>query len=333
MPARSYVKITKELTYGAFDSSGTANEIALHIPTGNDGMLRRTNDMWELRSAGASNRKLLTGSERYMVGGKINTPLFGIQAKLLMSLIQGITSAGGGAPYDLPSFSYQYGIWTDDNQILITQRVLGCKFAKGSIKASSSSPVVMFDADIVGSQVVAVPTVVATNFPEPTFAAAGTSAPTPPASYYPVTDPFAFQDSAYSVSPAAGITINSVTQSMYDEFTLEFSNFLQANTFEAAYVQALYWRGRDVSFAIKKQYKNSTDRTNYEAVTALGSCAVVINDGTNKGTFTMNNQNFYASVKDDLPATTYTQTLTMENYLAPSAGGGAGADISYAQTP
>ena len=331
MPARAFVKITKETTYSTFPTSPAASaEAAIHIASGNDGMVRKTLDMWTLRSAGASNRKLLTGSERYMAGGKISTPLFGIQAKLLMSLIQGIANTGSG-PYDLPSFALQYGVWTDDNQTLIMQRCLGCKVAKATLKASTTSPVVMLDMDIVASQVIAVPSVPTINFPEPTFALAATTVTTPatpPLAYYPVTDPFAFQDTS------GGILLNSVTQANYEEWELNFTNMLQASSFEAAYVQALYWRGRDVTFTLKKQYKNATDRTNYEAVTALASASFAINDGTNTGTFTMNNQNFLSSVKDDLPAaTTYTQTLTMENFLDPSANSGLGEDIHYAQTP
>lgn len=297
MPARHYIRLTKEATFKTFNASPGANEqIILQVPSGNASTIRNQPLMWTERSAGASNRKVMTGSRTNALAGKLTQKLFPSQAAFWMPQI--FTLAG--TPLDLASFTM------DEVLVMSTgtkkyHRTLGCKVDTAMLKANNTpgGMVWSMDLDIVGSTPA---TITVSDFAEPAI------------TDYPTDNPYVFQDCAGNLTVGSSFT-------NFESLTLSVKNILPKDQFdEYQYLQRIPWCGRDIEFDLKVLYKGTTLRTDLEGIAAIAvSC--VLDDGTVATTLDMEATNYITDVADDMPfESSYKQAVKITNLLDTTAG-------------
>lgn len=226
-----YLRATLEASYGVYTSTnhGTANEIWLRLEGDNVFTPRRTQAVSFIRGADGFNRRVKGRNPRYSIGGDFSGSLYPTQANVLMGWLITLTSN------DLPSFTLDY--FDGIRSLSFT----GCKMAKGSITADSSSDEAKFKFSIIGQQT-ATPNV---NFTVP----AATS--------FPAENPYLFQELA------GNLTINAA-RTNFKEISLNIENKLAPVFNELAYISTCPFAGRDVSLEATVQYLAVTDRTTYE---------------------------------------------------------------------
>lgn len=309
--AREYLRLTKEATYGTYDASAlAANIVVIDLPAPNSWTVRKEPNYWVERSAGGSNRPVMTGTSTYLIKGKLTTKLRPSQAKLLCGLAINLS----GAPYDLGSFTADHAVVYDDGSAAKYYRNLGCKFGAGTIAGSNGqNPNVTFSFDVQGQKQA---TITGTDFPEPTYAST-------PA--YPVDNPFTFEE-------IAGNLTLGTSRANLRSFSLNVGNELRGPMDELPYITALKWTGRANTLDLDFRFLSNTDRAAYEAATKL-TASFALNDGVNTGTFQMFSANVISAVTDDLPwgDPGFYQKVRLSNMLDPTAS--PANDLTYAQAP
>lgn len=310
--AREYLRLTKEATYGTFDGSAlAANILIIQLPGPNSFTVRARPNYWVEKSAGGSNRPVMTGTANTAVTGKLMTKLFPSQAKVLC----GWSINLAGTPLNLPSFTADHAVLYDDGTGPLYRRYLGCMFGKTTLSASNTAQAanVVFNSDITGKQPA---TITGTDFPEPTYA-------TTPA--YVTDNPYQFREIA------GNLTLGGARTSLRS-FTLNINNELRAPFDENQYISTCHWTGRANTLEIGFRFLSNTDRAAYEAATKL-SAQFSLFDGTNTALFQMNGANVISGVEDDLawgdPG--MYQKITLGSYVDPAAS--PVGDLVFSQSP
>jgi hypothetical protein len=225
----------------------------------------------------------------------LNLELYPEQASLLLAFATTLTSS------ELGSFTADHAIVMDDgSNTTVYARYLGLKVASGQLSASASEPEIKVSLDLIGKTTA---TITGTDFSEPA------------ASDYPVGNPYLFTDTA---SP--GFLTLGTSRSEFSNWSLSFTNHLDAARFEAPYVSRIKWCGRDSTLNTGLLYQAVTDRTDFEDTTAT-SCSLKIDNGTNSVTFDLKSGNYRTDVADDLKlGNVFYQNVAFVNSWNASAG-------------
>ena len=214
---------------------------------------------------------------------------------------------------DLASCAVYHAIQRSDGTI--KRRVyLGTKVVGVSIDCSADSQIATLSLELQAS------TPQGNQFDSSTDPN-GTTFPAPADTSYP-TDPYLFIHTAGYLSIASSRT-------QFDSVSIAVKNVIAAEWFENRYANIIRCFGRDTTLAANLYYKPSPDdRTVYES-SASESVSLEFNNTAHTLTFTMNAQNVYTSLDDDLPIDgVYMQKLTASNQWDASAG----SDFTIATT-
>lgn len=239
--ARQWCRITKEATFGTFDASAIAGDIAwITLDADNAFSMVQTPEFGEIRSAHAGNRVLQAYTNTTTLAGTLRTPFYHSQAALLLGWATTLTSN------ELSSFTI------DHFDSIRTWRHLGCKVRRlriaGSARAESGKIPLIFD--LVGKK---------TESAAPTLAEPATSV-------FPTALPYMFQESV------GGLVVRdsgSAVRTAYQSFALDIANILSAEHEEDRYVDEIAYCGRDVMLDVDFKYRSAADRALMEAATAL----------------------------------------------------------------
>lgn len=311
MAAREAVRITKEVTWGVYQTTPPSTDVAvLHLPAGDSQTIRATPQLWTERSAGSNNRRVMRGTERTAVGGSLTTKAFPSQAKVIIPLAISLS----GTQLDLGSFTVDHRILKDDGSGFDYRRYLGCKASSLNLTCDNTEggTVVQIALDCVGK---APATITVTDFAEPAF---GVSPG------YPFEDPFAFEDLTGLLSIAGS------PLPFFSSMNFKVDNKLRNPFDDKRYISQLTWAGRDASMVARSRYTTSSWRTILEAQTAE-PITFTFSDGTNTAAFDMKGANYADSVADSLPfeGDGFYQTLTWANFFDTTAG----TDLAFVESP
>ena len=144
-----------------------------------------------------------------------------------------------------------------------------------------------------------------------------TIAPAPTDSMFPV-DPFLF------IHTAGFFTVGSA-RTQYDSISIKSTNKLDPRWFENRYLSVLRCFGRATTVEASMYYKPTPDdRTSYEGL-AAAACSVEWNNSIHTATFTMDANNVFNAVDDDLGLdTVYLQKVGIDNQWDPAANNDCG---------
>lgn len=237
---QSWLRATPETTYGVYNSGGTPLWFRLVGDTAFDGMPEPQRK--ELMSCDGGNTPVQNISSRVKVGGKLRTPAYPTQMTALMGFATTLSSN------DLSSWTFDHF----DSQEAV--RYLGGKAEtlKLSCSAEQDEGIMMLDFGL-------------------TFQKPDSTAPTltqPAFSVFPTELPYVHKESK------SGFTVGGSVRTKYNSFSMELKNVLKGTFDEDTYISNLTYCGRTFDFHTNYQYNSTTDRTAFEAQTAL-VCSIV----------------------------------------------------------
>ena len=261
-----------------------------------------------------------TVSDKQQIKLSLQTQLYGTQAALILPWCITRINAGQTLPWtttepagDLASMSIYHAIQRSDASY--KRRVyLGCKVDEWSLEAGEDSTTWMLNLSITAALAQG------NQFDSSTDPSAGTF-PAPTDAQLPV-DPFLYVDSG------GGISIAS-TRASCSRVKINSKHANSGKFYNNRYMQLYRHLGRQTMFEADNLYAASPDdRTAYEGLVSK-SVSLAINNGTHSATFTLNAQNVFDSLEDNLPLEDlYFQNSSLANQYDNSAG----ADISVATT-
>lgn len=315
--ARQFLQIVTESAYRVPTATPALNvdRIPIRISDGNAFALRPAPQFWTIRSADSRNRRALTGSERTVLAGRLQTRLYYEQAPLLLKwALQPILAGGPPAvPWataepvgDLASCTVYHAIERDDGT-LRRRAYEGCKVGGGELAGDNGTDLLTLSLDLVASTPRGDPTAAT-----PTADPDATEFPEPASADYPVRA-CVFQDSA------GALKIGDI-RSNYSSFRLTWRSNLDPRHDEFRYITSARHNGRDVDFNANLLLKATPDdRTTLETVSPL-DCSVTFTDGTYSFTFDFNGFNYVTADADATPLERrFDHTLSLSNYLDPAS--------------
>lgn len=290
--ARQWLRLTKETTYGSYDSGGTTvwirltgdNAFTPYIAVGRN----------PIRDAAGGNRRVQVVSSTHAVAGAIKTLLYPAQASALLAWATTITSN------DLSSYT------ADFYDSVRVRRFLGGKVESLKLSCSSGSGEGVLMADFgVAFQ---------------TYAGSDPTLTEPSYSSFPTTTPYTLKQSS------TGFTVGGSTRTKYNRFDCTITNKLAKTYDELAYVSGLTYCGRDIDFSTSFQYTADTDQGNYESQTAL-TCSAVFTHPTNALTLDFKAAGYMSTRSRSLPlGDVAREDYTVEAFFDSSAT----ADFAFA---
>jgi hypothetical protein len=291
------VRITKEVTFATYNSSGT--HVDVFLPMGDAMTVRVDPQMWSIKDAGQGNRFIKMNVGRKNVGGSLSTYLFPSQATFFLGLAAGLT---GTAPcLDLPSFTVDHIIYTDNSCATYGKRYLGCKFGDSSISCDDSDNgcLTTFKGSIIGSTAA---DITLSDFPNPSLSA------------YPADDPFQLYHTAENTG---ALTIGTVRHD-YKSMTIDFKNVLKPFGGEKRFASRVNYFGRQVDFTARLLLTGNADRAVYEAGTKR-AVSVIFDNGVNTATLDFGTNCAVMSLSDQFPIDDYfTQTIGFTALVDPT---------------
>jgi hypothetical protein len=323
-PSREFLMIVKESAYKTPMSSpvvwttatsyGIANADAYYIrlPGDNQFTVRPRPVIVTTPYGGGVAVDAYRVSDKQECKGQLTTQLSIAQAPFLLSWA-GVKMSGGTSPWtstepagDLASCAIYHGIVEFDGTI--KRRVyLGCKVDSWSVACSMDSTIATLTLQLSGS------TPQGNQFDSSTDPS-GTVFPIPSDNNLP-SDPYEF------IHTGSGVTIGGTARTAITEVTIGVQNHLARSYYNNRFIQYLRMVGRKTTVQSRLQYTSAVDdRTHYEGV-ASETVSIEFNNGTHNFTMSLNAQNVYDPLEDDLKlADTYWQTMTSNNQWDPTAG-------------
>ena len=276
----------------------------MSLPQNNSFTERPKPGMYQIRSAGFNNRRVLTGTFTSELAGNLMTFVRPNQAAFLFNLAAGLSS---GNCSDLPSFTADHGIVEEDS---------GCTASYRRYTGNKCNLAFSLTNTDQGSLMLATLALMGTGATPLTGSGSisATDFPIPAATDYPDnTRPYSFFDCV------GGLTIGA-NRTDFSSLGFDFGNKLQEYRGETQYPGKISWRGRDPKLTVKVLYKSLQDRISYEAVTPV-TVSVTFTDGAHSIALNLHGVNVFSSVEDDLPLDGFfEQTLSIENLVDSTAG-------------
>lgn len=269
--AHQWLRLTKELTWGTFDGTGITptpgTSVSIWIRLMEDAyMMDGTPSRWTIRSADGGNLRTQRGTQRIAYNGRLRTPLYPAQAQ---HLIPWFFSPTGTPLRTLPS-------WTADHfNGVETLRTVGVRPSAATLSCEDSDQgvIAMLDLTLVGKDQVT-----------------GLTLAEPAASVFP-----SATQRPYTHTDIAGeFSLGGSVRSAIDRFSLSVRNFLFVKFHESTRIDRANYCGRDVDVSIRLADPTATDRTRFEAQTALALVfGFDIASPASSVTFDAQSQNYY----------------------------------------
>ena len=289
--ARQYLRFTPETTWGTYNNLGTATIVRLDQD--NAFTMRPAPVRWSINSADAYARRVQTGSSKTTVQGTLNTLCYGSQMAAFVAWWY------ASSANVLSSATIDHALVMEDSGgTAVYRRYLGCMASQVQITASDQDQLMRQSIQIIAQKPA---TITGTDFPEPAVTAYPTDAP-------------------YVIEHGSGAFSLATSRSEFETFSWTCKNKLDPRFMASQYLTRLKYCGRDVDFSTRFPYVITTDRSDYEAVTAL-SASITFTNGSHTLAFAMNSKNFIAKCDDDLALDkVHLQGIDAECYFDSSAG-------------
>jgi hypothetical protein len=291
--AQQWLRLTKETAYGVRQSTPPGTDILyIRLYSDNAFTMRPVPQRQVIRTADAGNRRRQVVAGRKVYSGALNTLFYPSQAPYLLTAATALTSN------DLTSYTVDYF------DTVRVQGYLGCKIQSLGITSNATQDYGTLALQIVGQQLDSTFTVFAQ----------------PADSTFPTEVPYEHTESAGLLS------IGGSTITKYSALGLTITNVLVSTWDELAYITGLYYCGRDVDISVTPQYITTTNRTAYEAQTALSvSVGWSRTSPAHAVTINCESKNYISSLSDQLPlAGVGYQPVTIQTFY----DGSASADIA-----
>lgn len=264
--ARQWLRLTKEATYGTYDSGGTTAWIRLDTDNAFTPQIMVGRN--PIRDAGGGNRRVQVVSSTHTVTGKLSTLLYPAQASAILAWATTLTSN------ELSSYT------ADFYDSVRVRRFLGGKVDSLDLSCDATQGEGVLRAEL--------------GLTFQTYAGSDPSLSEPAYSSFPTTTPYVFKQSS------TGFTVGGSVRTKYNKFSCSIKNRLSKPFDELAYVSGIYYCGRDIDFATSFQYSSSTDQGNYEGQTAL-TCSNVFTHPTNTLTLDFKTAGYMSTRSRSLP--------------------------------
>ncbi len=215
--AQSWVRLTREATYGVFDAGAiAANIIWARLYSNNGCTIRAVPQRQVIRSADGGNRRRQVVSSRKVVAGNINTLFYPTQAAFWLAAAVTLTSN------DL--FSYTIDFW----DTIAVHRFLGCKVHSLSLMGTAAGDFIPVASTWMGSS----QTTTTLADPGPTV--------------FPTENP-------YSHIESKGLLSIGGVATKYSAMGVSIKNTLDGSFDEDQYITSCFYAGRDVDLTVRLQ--------------------------------------------------------------------------------
>lgn len=263
--AQSWLRITKESTYGTFDSGALTSNIAwVRLHSSNAFTMRAVPQVQVIRSADGGNRRRQLVASRKVVQGNLSTLFYPTQASFFLNAALTLTSN------DLASYTIDF--W-DSIQV---HRFLGCKVSQLHLAGTAQADAVPLSLSWVGQSKTTA-----------TLADPGVTV-------FPTEVPYVHFESKGLLSIGGTVT-------KYSALGITVKNMLDGTFDEDQWITSCPYVGRDIDLNVKLQYVSSTLRTAFEAQSALTVTAAWARSGGLTSTIDLKTKDYVSSVQDDLP--------------------------------
>lgn len=253
--ARSWLRATKEATWGTFDGSATVIHW-IRLAGDSAFAMAPAPVPYIINSADSLNEPIQTEAQQIRVAGGLVTPLYHSQAADLLAW--GMTPVGSGSPatYSLPSYTL------DHYDGVRTRRYLGVRVASIAISAPANGPA-MLTFSLVGWK---------PDASNPTLTEPGIAD-------FPTTTPYILQ------STVGGVKLGpDAVRTRYRSLTFTVANILESPFCEDVYVSDILYCGRIITLDTQLAYVSataSTDRAAYEGQTVNAKAEMRFTQGDN----------------------------------------------------
>ena len=283
--ARQWLRLTPEVTFGEYNSGGTA--VWVRLDTDNAFTPIITPGRGPIRDAAGGNRPVQMVSSTYSIAGNLSTLLYPTQASALLGWA---TTISGN---DLGSYTADY---YDGQRV---RRFLGGKVDSLKLSCSATGGEGVLRAEF--------------GLSFQTYAGSDPSLAEPAFSVFPTTIPYVLKQSS------TGFTVGGSVRTKYNKFEAMFKNRLQKTYDELAYPSNITYCGRDTSFSTSFQYTATTDQGNYESQTAL-TCAMIFTHPTNTLTLDFKASGYMSTRTRSMPLGDVSrEDYTIESFFDSSA--------------
>ncbi len=289
--ANSWVRATKEATYGTFDTGAAGGDIHwFRLIGGNSFTMREVPQQVIIRSADGGNRRRQVVAARKVIAGSMSTAWYPTQSAFLLGAAMTLVSN------DLPSYTYDF--W-DTVQV---HRFPGVKIGSLSIASTAMQDYCAVSVGLVGQS-------------------RGTTTLAQPAdSIFPSEVPYEHVESK------SHLTIGGSTITKYSSLSISLKNVLAPTWDEDQFITNLYYCGRDFDLAFRTQYVSAANRAAFEATTPLTITAAWARAGGLTSSFDLHTNSYMADFSDDIPLDNAAyQGMTLKAFF----DGSASSDVSF----
>ncbi len=289
--ANSWLRCTKEETFGVYDTTPAAGDVAwFRLIGGNAFSMRPVPQQVIIRSADGGNRRRQIVAARKVVAGNLSTAFYPTQASFLLNAALTLTSN------DLASYTLDF--W-DTVQVY---RNLGCKVGSLGITSTAMQDYLAVNVGWVAQK------------------KDTTTLAQPADTVFPAEVPYEHVESKGHLS------IEAATQVKYSSLSLSVKNVLGPTWDEDEWITNLYYCGRDVDFSYKIQYTSTTMRDSFLITNPLTITAAWARAGGLTTTIDMKTNSYISGLTDDLPLDNAAyQSMTLASFFDPAAS----ADVSF----
>lgn len=239
--AREYLRITPELTWGAYQPGGA--HTIIQLTDSNSFTLRQMPVRWTIRSAGGYNRRVQSGSFKTLIRGALsNLVIYGSQVSAFLTWIEPTLT---GSTYDLSSYTIDHMIVMEDAAHTIAgKRYLGVKVGGYQITSNSDASLMRISlTDLIAKSTTSINS---TDFTEPLFSA------------YPNDTPFVHQHASIVLLGSSGGSSRLTTG--FDTFQVNVKHMLVPSFFNSTTIAYLTYCGRDADWSLSLPYITKSDR-------------------------------------------------------------------------
>jgi Phage tail tube protein len=264
--ADTRIRITKESTYGVYDSGAlTANIIWYRLASSNAFTMRAVPQRKIIRSADGGNRRRQVVATRKVCVGNLTTLFYPTQAAKMFDAAITLTSN--------QLASYTIDFWDS----VAEHRFLGCMVSSLSCQGSAEGDYIPMTVGFVAQK---------QDTPVTLTAPADTVFPT---------------ETPYTHHESMGLLSIGGTVTKYKSLGFSLKNILSATWDEDQWITACYYSGRDLDLSVNLQYVSSTLRTALEAQSALTITSAWTRTAGLTTTLDLKTKSYVASVGDDIP--------------------------------
>jgi hypothetical protein len=262
--SQSWVRLTKEATFGTFDASAiAANIVWARLHSNNGCTIRSTPQRQVIRSADGLNRRRQVVASRKVVAGNLNTLWYPTQSAFFLGAALTLTSN------DLASYTIDF--W-DTIQV---HRFLGCKLTNLHIAGTAQADYIPLTTSWVGQ-----------SKSTATLADPGVTV-------FPTEIPYTHIESKGLLSIGGTVT-------KYSALGVTVKNMLDCPFDEDQWVSNCTFAGRDIDLDVRLQYAAATLRTAFDAQSALTVSAAWARAAGLTSTIDLKTKDYVANVADDL---------------------------------